>query len=98
MPTPRDAIFQACLLRYRPIHDDLHGVDCAPCPLALSFGDGPRYIVGRLIFSQHSPNPALSRRDAPSLVFLRVKRSQIERSGNDPSETDNTVFVLDKRG
>jgi hypothetical protein len=35
---------------------------------------------------------------ALSLVFLRVRQSQIERSGNDPSETDTTVFVLDKRG
>jgi hypothetical protein len=45
-----------------------------------------------------SRNPALNRRGALSLVFLRVRQSRIVKSGNDKSETDHTVFVLDKHG
>jgi multidrug efflux pump len=57
--TPRDAIFQACLLRFRPIMMTTMAAMFGAVPLALSFGDGGEIrrplgisIVGGLIFSQ----------------------------------------------
>ncbi len=56
--TPQEAIFQACLLRFRPIFD--HRVArCHALPLVLSGGDGSELrqplgitIVGGLVMSQ----------------------------------------------
>ena len=57
--TPRDAIFQACMLRLRPILMTTMAAMLGAVPLALSFGDGGEIrrplgisIVGGLIFSQ----------------------------------------------
>ncbi len=57
--TPRDAIFQACLLRLRPILMTTMAAMLGAVPLALSFGDGGEIrrplgisIVGGLIISQ----------------------------------------------
>ena len=57
--TPRDAIFQACLLRFRPIMMTTMAAMLGAVPLALSFGDGGEIrrplgisIVGGLIISQ----------------------------------------------
>jgi multidrug efflux pump len=56
---PRDAIFQACCLRFRPIMMTTSAAIFGALPLALSFGDGGELrrplgitIVGGLIFSQ----------------------------------------------
>jgi multidrug efflux pump len=57
--SPRDAIFQACLLRFRPIMMTTMAAMLGAVPLALSFGDGGEIrrplgisIVGGLIISQ----------------------------------------------
>jgi multidrug efflux pump len=57
--SPRDAIFEACLLRFRPIMMTTMAAMLGAVPLALSFGDGGEIrrplgiaIVGGLIFSQ----------------------------------------------
>jgi len=57
--SPRDAIFQACLLRFRPILMTTMAAMLGAVPLALSFGDGGEIrrplgisIVGGLIISQ----------------------------------------------
>jgi multidrug efflux pump len=57
--TPREAIFQACLLRFRPIMMTTMAAMLGAVPLALSFGDGGEIrrplgisIVGGLIISQ----------------------------------------------
>ncbi len=57
--SPRDAIFQACLLRLRPILMTTMAAMLGAVPLALSFGDGGEIrrplgisIVGGLIISQ----------------------------------------------
>jgi len=57
--TPRDAIFQACILRFRPIMMTTMAAMLGAVPLALSFGDGGEIrrplgisIVGGLIISQ----------------------------------------------
>jgi multidrug efflux pump len=57
--TPRDAIFQACLLRFRPIMMTTMAAMLGAVPLALSFGDGGEIrrplgiaIVGGLMLSQ----------------------------------------------
>ncbi|HUI21033.1 MAG TPA: efflux RND transporter permease subunit [Methylocella sp.] len=57
--SPRDAIFRACLLRFRPIMMTTFAAIFGAIPLALSFGDGGEIrrplgiaIVGGLIVSQ----------------------------------------------
>jgi multidrug efflux pump len=57
--TPHDAIFQACLLRFRPIMMTTSAAMLGALPLALSFGDGGELrrplgiaIVGGLMVSQ----------------------------------------------
>ena len=57
--TPREAIFEACLLRFRPIMMTTMAAMLGAMPLALSFGDGAELrqplgiaIVGGLIVSQ----------------------------------------------
>jgi multidrug efflux pump len=57
--TARDAILQACLLRFRPIMMTTMVAIVGAVPLALSFGDGAEIrrplgisIVGGIIFSQ----------------------------------------------
>ena len=56
---PRDAIFQACLMRFRPIMMTTSAAMLGALPLALSFGDGGEMrrplgisIVGGLMVSQ----------------------------------------------
>ncbi len=56
---PRDAIFEACLLRFRPIMMTTSAAILGALPLALSFGDGGELrrplgitIVGGLVLSQ----------------------------------------------
>jgi multidrug efflux pump len=56
---PRDAIFEACRLRFRPIIMTTSAAILGALPLALSFGDGGELrrplgisIVGGLLFSQ----------------------------------------------
>ncbi|WP_428483230.1 efflux RND transporter permease subunit [Rhodopila sp.] len=56
---PRDAIFQACVMRFRPIMMTTGAALLAALPLALSFGDGGEFrrplgisIVGGLMVSQ----------------------------------------------
>ncbi|MDR3530679.1 MAG: efflux RND transporter permease subunit [Rhodopila sp.] len=56
---PRDAIFQACLMRFRPIMMTTSAAMLGALPLALSFGDGGELrrplgisIVGGLLVSQ----------------------------------------------
>jgi multidrug efflux pump len=56
---PRDAIFEACLLRFRPIMMTTSAAMLGALPLALSFGDGGELrrplgisIVGGLLVSQ----------------------------------------------
>ena len=56
---PHEAIYQACLLRFRPIHDDHAGGLGGGVPLALGTGTGSELrrplgiaIIGGLIFSQ----------------------------------------------
>ena len=58
-PEPRDAIFQACLMRFRPIMMTTSAAMLGALPLALSFGDGGEMrrplgisIVGGLLVSQ----------------------------------------------
>jgi multidrug efflux pump len=57
--TPREAIFEACLMRFRPIMMTTSAAMLGALPLALSFGDGGELrrplgisIVGGLIVSQ----------------------------------------------
>ena len=57
--SPRDAIFQACLMRFRPIMMTTSAAMLGAMPLALSFGDGGELrrplgisIVGGLMVSQ----------------------------------------------
>jgi multidrug efflux pump len=57
--SPRDAIFEACLLRFRPIMMTTSAAILGALPLALSFGDGGELrrplgisIVGGLLLSQ----------------------------------------------
>ena len=57
--TPRDAIFEACRLRFRPIMMTTSAAILGALPLALSFGDGGELrrplgisIVGGLLLSQ----------------------------------------------
>ncbi len=57
--SPRDAIFQACLMRFRPIMMTTSAAMLGALPLALSFGDGGEIrrplgisIVGGLMVSQ----------------------------------------------
>jgi multidrug efflux pump len=57
--TPRDAIFQACLLRFRPIMMTTMAALLGAIPLALGTGDGAEMrqplgisIVGGLVMSQ----------------------------------------------
>ena len=57
--TPRDAIFEACLLRFRPIMMTTSAAMLGALPLALSFGNGGELrrplgiaIVGGLMLSQ----------------------------------------------
>ncbi len=57
--TPRDAIFQACLLRFRPIMMTTMAALLGAIPLAIGFGDGAELrtplgisIVGGLLVSQ----------------------------------------------
>jgi multidrug efflux pump len=57
--TPREAIFEACLKRFRPIMMTTVAAMLGAMPLALSFGDGAEMrqplgiaIVGGLIVSQ----------------------------------------------
>jgi multidrug efflux pump subunit AcrB len=57
--TPEDAIFEACILRFRPITMTTMAALLAGLPLALGTGDGAELrtpmgiaIVGGLIFSQ----------------------------------------------
>jgi multidrug efflux pump len=57
--SPRDAIFQACLLRFRPIMMTTTAAILGAVPLAVSFGNGGEIrrplgiaIVGGLIVSQ----------------------------------------------
>ena len=57
--TPRDAIFEACRLRFRPIMMTTSAAMLGALPLALSFGDGGELrrplgisIVGGLMLSQ----------------------------------------------
>ena len=57
--SPRDAIFQACMLRFRPIMMTTFAAILGAIPLALSFGEGGEIrrplgiaIVGGLIVSQ----------------------------------------------
>ncbi len=57
--SPREAIFQACLLRFRPIMMTTSAALLGALPLAVSFGDGGELrrplgisIVGGLIVSQ----------------------------------------------
>ena len=56
---PRDAIFEACLMRFRPIMMTTSAAMLGALPLALSFGDGGELrrplgisIVGGLLVSQ----------------------------------------------
>jgi multidrug efflux pump len=56
---PRDAIFEACRLRFRPIMMTTSAAILGALPLALSFGDGSELrrplgisIVGGLLLSQ----------------------------------------------
>ena len=56
---PRDAIYQACLIRFRPIMMTTSAAMLGALPLALSFGDGGELrrplgisIVGGLMVSQ----------------------------------------------
>jgi len=56
---PRDAIFEACRLRFRPIMMTTSAAILGALPLALSFGDGGELrrplgisIVGGLLLSQ----------------------------------------------
>jgi multidrug efflux pump len=57
--SPEAAIFQACLLRFRPIMMTTMAAMLGAVPLAIGFGDGSEFrrplgiaIVGGLIFSQ----------------------------------------------
>ena len=57
--SPQEAIYQACLLRFRPDHDDHHGRAAGRLPLALGTGTGSELrrplgisIVGGLLISQ----------------------------------------------
>jgi multidrug efflux pump len=74
---PRDAIFQACLMRFRPIMMTTAAAILGALPLALSFGDGGEFrrplgisIIGGLLVSQ-----ALTLYTTP-VVYLALDRLQ----------------------
>jgi multidrug efflux pump len=74
---PRDAILQACLMRFRPIMMTTAAAILGALPLALSFGDGGEFrrplgisIIGGLVVSQ-----ALTLYTTP-VVYLGLDRLQ----------------------
>jgi multidrug efflux pump len=82
---PRDAIFQACLLRFRPIMMTTMAAILGALPLMIGWGEGSELrhplgitMVGGLIFSQ-----ALTLFTTPViyLVFDRIARRLDKRSG-----------------
>ncbi len=80
--SPRDAIYQACLLRFRPIMMTTLAALFGALPLAIGFGDGAELrrplgisIVGGLILSQ-----LLTLYTTP-VIYLYLDRFRLWRLG-----------------
>lgn len=97
--SPRDAIFHACLLRFRPITMTTLAALLGGLPLALGTGNGSELrqplgiaIVGGLIFSQmltlYTTPVVYLYLDRLSQWWIRIRQSRTERSGRNGTVPD----------